>query len=77
MEHRLNKIHKRDLQLIHENSQDLTFKWSLIWKKSLVKDNSVIVDQINVQVLTTDLYKSKNGILPEIVDDIFYLVDKS
>ena len=36
-------------------------------------DNSVTVQQKNLQVLVTEFYKVKNGIAPEIMKDIFKL----
>ena len=50
---------------MYENSRDLTFD------ELLAKDNSVSVHKKNLQILATETFKSKNGMLLEILDDIF------
>ena len=52
------------------NFHDLSFK------VLLVKNNSVILHQIYLHGPATDTHKSKNGMSPEIMDDIFNFVDK-
>lgn len=60
-----NKIHLRALQLAHENPRDITYE------ELLMKDNSVCAHQKNLQILATEMFKSKNRISPELLDDIF------
>ena len=37
----------------------------------LEKDNSVTIHQRNLQVLATEIFKSKNGLAPEIMKEVF------
>ena len=48
LETRLNKIHQRALQSVHENSRDITLE------ELLVRDNSVCAHQENLQIFTTE-----------------------
>ena len=54
MEHRINSIHKRALKLVYQNFHDLIFQ------ELVVKDKSVSVDQKNLQLLATELFKFTN-----------------
>ena len=64
MEHRINSIHKRALKLVYQDSPDLTFQ------ELLAKDKSVSVHQKNLQSLATEIFKSKTGVSPELMNDI-------
>ena len=68
MEDRINSIHKRALKLIYQNSHDLTFQELL----AIVK--SVRVHQKNLQLLATEIFKSKTGVSLELMNDMFYFV---
>ena len=70
MEHRTNSIHKRALKLVYQDSPDLTFQ------ELLAKDKSVSVYQKNLQLLATEIFKSKTGISPELMNDIFHFVER-
>ena len=63
MEHRINNIHKRALKLVYHDSPDLTFQ------ELLAKDKSVSVHQKNLQLLATEIFKSKTGISPQLMND--------
>ena len=69
MEHKINSIHRRALKLVYQNSHDLTFQ------ELLVKDKSVSVHQKNLQLLATEIFKSKTGVLPELMNGIFHFVE--
>lgn len=67
MEERLNKVHQRALQLVHENSHDFTFE------ELLTKDNLFSVHQKILHIFANETFKSKKRVSPEIMDDIpFY-----
>ena len=70
MEHRINSIHKRALKLVCQDSPDLTFQ------ELLAKDKSVSVHQKNLQLLATEIFKSKTGVSPELMNDIFHFVKR-
>ena len=70
MEHRINSIHKCALKLVYQDSPDLTFQ------ELLAKDNSVSVHQKKIQLLATETFKSKTGVSPELMNDIFHLVER-
>ena len=67
MDHRMNSIHKRALKLIYQDSQNLTVQ------ELLAKDKSISVHQKNLQFLATEIFKSKMGVSPELINDIFHL----
>ena len=62
MEHRINSIHKRDLKLVCKDSPDLTFQ------ELLVKDKSWL--------LATEIFKSKTGVSPELINDTLHFVER-
>ena len=70
MEHRINSIHKRVLKLVFQDSPELTFQ------ELLAKDKSVSVHQKNFQLLATEIFKSKTGVSPELMNDIFHFVER-
>ena len=61
----INRIHERALRLVYQNNLSLS--------ELLDLNNSVTVQQKNLHVLVTKIYKVKNGIAPDIVKDIFEL----
>ena len=65
MEHRINRIHERTLRLIYLNQHQLTFK------ELLEENRTVSIHQRNLQTLTTEIYKAKNKIFPEVVNSLF------
>ena len=67
MDHRINSIHKRALKLVYQYSQNLTVQ------ELLAKDKSISVHQKNLQFLATEIFKSKMGVSPELINDIFHL----
>ena len=53
MEHKLNKIHRRAFQLVHEHFHDLTFE------ELLAKDGSVSIHKKNLQILASKFLSQK------------------
>ena len=70
MEFRINTIHKSALKLVYEHSRNLTFH------KLLPKDKSVNVHQINFSLLATEIFKSKTGMSPELMNVIFLFAER-
>ena len=69
LNNKINRIHERALRLVYQNN--------LSFSELLDLDNSVTVHQKNLQVLVTEIYKVKNGIAPDIMNDIFELQNPS
>ena len=67
MDHRMNSIHKRALKLVYQDSQNLTVQ------ELQAKDKSISVHQKNLQFLATEIFKSKMGVSPELINGIFHL----
>ena len=70
-EYRINSIHKRALKLVYQDSPDLTFQ------ELLAKDKSVSVHQKNLQLLANEIFKSKTGVSPELMNHIFHFMERS
>ena len=65
MNNRINKIHERALQLVYKDEKFLSF------------DKSVRIHQENLQILATEIYKTKNDLRLEIMKDIFHFIQKT
>ena len=63
---RVNEIHERALRLVYDDSPDLSFD------ELLIKDKSVSIHQINLQLLATETFKVKNGVSTGLTEDIFH-----
>ena len=62
LNNKINRIHERALRLVYQNN--------LSFSELLNLDNSLTVQQKNLQRLVTEIYKVKNGIAPEIMKGI-------
>ena len=71
MEHRINRTHKRTLQLIYPNQHQLTFK------ELLEKNKTVSIHHRYLQTLATEIYKAKNKISVEVVNSLFEFTNKN
>ena len=65
LNNKINWIHERALRLVYQDN--------LSFSELLDLDNSVTVHQKKLQDLVTEIYKVKNGIAPDIMNDIFEL----
>ena len=70
MNNRINKIHEKTLRLVYKDEKNLSLD------DLLKKDKSVSIHQRNLQVLATEIYKARNDLGPEIIEDIFHSVQK-
>ena len=68
MENRINSIHKIALKLVYRDTHELTFQ------ELLAKGKSANVHQENL--LTTEIFKSKAGMSPELMNDIRTILKK-
>ena len=59
IEHHINRIHETALKLICNDTLNVSFD------ELLVKDKSVSLHQSNLQQLATEIFRVKNGIIPE------------
>ena len=69
LNNKINRIHERALRLVYQNN--------LSFSELLDLDNPVTVYQKNLQVIMTEIYKVKNGIAPDIMNNIFELQNPS
>ena len=69
LNNKINQIHEQALRLVYQNN--------LSFSELLNLDNSLKVQQKNLQRLVTEIYKVKNGIAPEIMKEIFELQNPS
>ena len=46
------------------------------FQKLLAKDNSLTIHQRNPQKLVREIFKVKNGLAPELMNDVFKFVEK-
>ena len=60
---RINHIHERALRIVYKN-----FKSS--FQELLFEDNSLNIHHRNVQKLVTEIVKVKNGLSPELMNDV-------
>ena len=70
MKHTIDYIHKRALKLVYQDSDDLTYH------ELLAKGESVSVHQKNHHLLACQIFKSKTGVWPEMMNDIFHFVER-
>ena len=66
----LTKYTKKALKLVYNDTP------SLIFDEVLVKGKSASIIKKNLELLTTEIFKIKNGITPELMTDIFQFVKK-
>ena len=57
-------MHERALRLVYKDN-------SLSFSELLEKDNSVTIHQRSLQVVATEIFKSKNELVPEIMKQVF------
>ena len=65
LNNKINRIHEQALRLVYQSN--------LSFSELLDLDNSVTVHQKYLQVLETEIYKVKNGIPRDLMNDIFEL----
>ena len=68
MNNRINKIHERALRLVYQDNNS-TFS------ELLTKDNSFSIHHRNLQKLAIEMYKVKQNISPQLMNNIFFKKD--
>ena len=66
----INKIHERALNLVYNGTPNVSSD------ELLVKDKSVSLHQKKLQLFASEIFKVKNGIVSELLSDIFQFVKK-
>ena len=70
LNNRINKIHEKALRPVYKNEAFSSFD-------DLSKtDKSVSIQQKNLQILATEIYKTKNDLGPKIMKDTFHFIQK-
>ena len=67
----INKIHERALRLVYKNETFFSFD------DILKRNKSVTIHQKNLQLLATEIYKTKNDLGPKIMKDTFHFMQKT
>ena len=70
LNNRINKISEKALRLVHRNETFLSFD------DLLKRDKSVSIHQKNLQILATEICKTKNDLGPKIMKDTFHFIEK-
>ena len=61
---RVNKLHERALRIVYQD-------YASSFTELLEKDKSTTMRNRNVQLLVTELFKAKNGLLPPFMNKVF------
>ena len=59
-----NHIHERALRIVYKD-------FNPSFQELLIKDNSLNIHHRNLQKLVTEIFKVKNGLSPELMNDVF------
>ena len=60
----VNKLHERALRIAYQD-------YASSFTELLEKDSSTTIHNRNIQLLVTELFKAKNGLLPPFMNEIF------
>ena len=66
---RINHIHERALRIVHK---DFNFSF----QELLIEDNCLNIHHRILQKLVTEIFKVKNGLSPELMNDVFEFIEK-
>ena len=66
---RINHIHERAPRIVYKG-----FKSS--FQELLIEDNSLNIHHRNLQKLVTEIFKVKNALSPELMNDVFEFIEK-
>ena len=64
LDNKINKLHERALRLVYDDKQSTC-------EELLNINKSITIQNTNLQVLATELYKVHYGLAPELMNDIF------
>ena len=63
---RMNHVHEKGLRMVYQD-------YASSFKELLVKDGSVCIHHRNIQLVAVEMYKFKNNLSHEILNDLFRL----
>ena len=66
---RINHIHERALRIVYKD-------FNSSFQELLTEDNSLNIRHKNLQKLVTEIFKVKNGLSPELMNDVFESMEK-
>ena len=66
---RINHIDERALRIVYKD-------FNLSFQELLIEDNSLNIHHRNLQKLVTEIFKVKNGLSPELMNDVFEFMEK-
>ena len=62
---------------IHERAPRIVYKdFNSSFQELLIEDNSLNIHHRNLQKLVTEIFKVKNGLSPELMNDVFEFIEK-
>ena len=64
LNNRINNIHKRALRIVYRD-------YKSTFKQLLKQNKSVLIHQRKLQILATEIFKTKTGLNPVIMEDVF------
>ena len=68
MNNKINKVHKRALRILYDD-EDSTFQ------QLLDRNQAFTVHERNIQILLTEMFKAKNKLEPNLLQDVFEVND--
>ena len=70
------KLNKR-IYHIHERALTIVYKdFNSSFQELLIEDNYLNIHHIILQKLVTEIFKVKNGLSPELMNDLFEFIEK-
>ena len=60
---RINHIHERALRIVYKD-------FNSSFQELIIQDNSLNIHHKNLQKLVTEIFKVKNGLSPELMNDV-------
>ena len=70
LNNKINRLHERCLWIIYNDKKSN-------FEQLVENDNSVSIHHRNTQTITIEMYKIINGLLPEIMSEIFQIREES
>ena len=67
---RINHIHERAPRLVYKD-------FNSSFQELLIEDSSLSIHHRNLQKLVTEIFKVKNGLSPELMNDVFDFIEKT
>ena len=61
---KINRLHERTLRILYKDN-------CRTFNELLVKDGSISIHHRNIHAVAIEMYKSKQGLSPELMKDIF------